>query len=153
METPQQKMGGKSRRTRKLNTWAKAAGEYYREHKDEFKSFSEVLSSPKLKEYYDAKYKNKKGGEGIHTNTNNLSGGKNKRKSTKKRGGNGKEITIDTNPTYPEETTAGGEPQLEGGLEGPETTISSASTEEITQQSNVVSGGKKSRKNSKKSSK
>ena len=49
--------GGKrksKKRGRKTNLWAKAAGEYYREHINEVKSFSDVLKSPKFKEYYNA---------------------------------------------------------------------------------------------------
>jgi hypothetical protein len=158
-----QKIGGKGRRTRKLNTWAKAAGEYYREHKDEFKSFSEVLSSPKLREYYNAKYKNKKGGEGIENNiTNNLVGGKKKRKSAKKRGGNSG-ISIMNPPLY------GGEPSmLNGGISdglSVSAPIAPRSTEEpidpnatlpstdVTIGEDVTTFGGKARKSSKKSKK
>lgn len=158
METPVPKIGGKGRRTRKLNTWAKAAGEYYREHKDEYESFSEVLSSPKLKEYYNAKYKNKKGGEGIE-NANNLVGGKKNRKTAKKRGGNNGGITIDGDkPLYAGEKTAlgntidgsdaaGGAPISASGGEPVNITDPNATTEP------PISGGKKSRKSSKKSKK
>jgi hypothetical protein len=45
----------KSRKSRKPNMWAKAAGEYYRAH-SEITDFSEVLKSPKFKEYYRNKY-------------------------------------------------------------------------------------------------
>jgi len=41
---------------RKMNLWAKAAGEYYHEHQNEVKSFSDVLKSPEFKEYYRTKY-------------------------------------------------------------------------------------------------
>ena len=164
-----QKLGGKARRTRKLNTWAKAAGEYYREHKDEFKSFSEVLSSPKLREYYDAKYKNKKGGEGI-VNANNLVGGKKKRKSVKKGGNNGG-IKIDgLDPRYGGENTATGSTTLDvGGADGvvdsPPLAASGGDPEfKDTNETKMpngdegpmesfFSGGKKSRKSSKKSKK
>ena len=45
---------------RKMNNWAKAAGEYYRAHKGDFESFSEVLKSPEFRKYYNEKYgKNK----------------------------------------------------------------------------------------------
>ena len=46
------------RRTRRVNAWAKAAGEYYRAHKKdpEIKEFSDVLKSPKFKAYYHSKY-------------------------------------------------------------------------------------------------
>lgn len=56
------KIGGRARKTRKMNTWAKAAGEYYREHKNEVNSFSDVLKSKDFKAFYNKKYKNKKGG-------------------------------------------------------------------------------------------
>jgi hypothetical protein len=38
--------------------WAKAAGEYYRSHKNDPKinSFSDVLKSPDFKAYYNSKY-------------------------------------------------------------------------------------------------
>jgi hypothetical protein len=157
-----QKLGGKARRTRKLNTWAKAAGEYYREHKDEFKSFSEVLSSPKLREYYNAKYKNKKGGEGIG-NANNLVGGKKKRKSVKKGGNNG--IKIDSSdPRYGGETTADGTTlELGGNVSAPLTPVggnfvlnetnATDGGEGPMESESFFSGGKKSRKSSKKSKK
>lgn len=161
-----QKLGGKARRTRKLNTWAKAAGEYYRAHKDEFNSFSEVLSSPKLREYYDAKYKNKKGGEGIG-NANNLVGGKKKRKSVTKKGGNNG-IQINQGGLYESETTAtGGNPVTDDQAElvsapvapsGGEPTIivpnetTAGAGDEGTMEP-FLSGGKKSRKSSKKSKK
>ena len=47
------------RRTRRVNAWAKAAGEYYRSHKNDsdIQAFSDVLKSPKFKAYYDSKYK------------------------------------------------------------------------------------------------
>ena len=50
------------RRTRRVNAWAKAAGQYYREHKDDadIKEFSDVLKSPKFKAYYHSKYGKKK---------------------------------------------------------------------------------------------
>jgi hypothetical protein len=50
------------RRTRRVNAWAKAAGEYYRSHKNDpdIKEFSDVLKSPKFKAYYQSKYGNKK---------------------------------------------------------------------------------------------
>ena len=50
------KIGG--RRTRKVNMWAKAAGEYYRSHKNDpkIKEFSDVLKSPDFKNYYMSKY-------------------------------------------------------------------------------------------------
>jgi hypothetical protein len=54
-------MGGK---TRKSNSWAKAAGEYYRANKSKVESFSEVLKSADFRKYYNKKYKMKKGGEG-----------------------------------------------------------------------------------------
>lgn len=41
---------------RKMNLWAKAAGEYYRAHEKEVNSFSDVLKSPEFKEYYRTKY-------------------------------------------------------------------------------------------------
>jgi hypothetical protein len=46
------------RRTRKANMWAKAAGEYYRSHKNDpnIKEFSDVLKSPDFKKYYLSKY-------------------------------------------------------------------------------------------------
>ena len=46
------------RRTRRVNAWAKAAGEYYRSHKNDpdIKEFSDVLKSPKFKAYYQSKY-------------------------------------------------------------------------------------------------
>ena len=46
------------RRTRRVNAWAKAAGEYYRSHKNDpnIQEFSDVLKSPDFKEYYQAKY-------------------------------------------------------------------------------------------------
>jgi hypothetical protein len=160
-----QKLGGKARRTRKLNTWAKAAGEYYREHKDEFNSFSEVLSSPKLREYYNAKYKNKKGGEGIG-NANNLVGGKKKRKSVKKGGNNGG-IKIDGgDPRYGGENTATGGTTLElgGNVSAPLAPVGGNFVlNEINEtrmpggddgkMESFFSGGKKSRKSSKKSKK
>jgi hypothetical protein len=48
--------GGK--RTRRVNAWAKAAGEYYRSHKNDpdIQEFSDVLKSPKFKAYYQSKY-------------------------------------------------------------------------------------------------
>jgi hypothetical protein len=48
----------RTRRARKVNNWAKAAGEYYRLHKndDDIEKFSDVLKSPKFKEYYESKY-------------------------------------------------------------------------------------------------
>ena len=50
------------RRTRRVNAWAKAAGQYYRDHKDDadIKDFSDVLKSPKFKAYYHSKYGKKK---------------------------------------------------------------------------------------------
>jgi hypothetical protein len=55
------------RRTRKANMWAKAAGEYYRSHKNDpnIKEFSDVLKSPDFKKYYLSKYGkgNKKGSQ------------------------------------------------------------------------------------------
>ena len=55
------------RRTRKANMWAKAAGEYYRSHKNDpkIKEFSDVLKSPDFKKYYLSKYKGK--GKGSQT--------------------------------------------------------------------------------------
>jgi hypothetical protein len=49
------------RRTRRVNAWAKAAGEYYRSHKNDpdIQAFSDVLKSPKFKAYYQSKYGNK----------------------------------------------------------------------------------------------
>jgi len=46
------------RRTRKANMWAKAAGEYYRSHKNDpkIKEFRDVLKSPDFKKYYLSKY-------------------------------------------------------------------------------------------------
>jgi hypothetical protein len=46
------------RRTRRVNAWAKAAGEYYRSHKNDpdIREFSDVLKSPKFKAYYQSKY-------------------------------------------------------------------------------------------------
>ena len=46
------------RRTRRVNAWAKAAGEYYRSHKNDpdIQDFSDVLKSPKFKAYYQSKY-------------------------------------------------------------------------------------------------
>ena len=155
MDTSLQKIGGKGRRTRKLNTWAKAAGEYYREHKDEYESFSEVLSSPKLKEYYNAKYKNKKGGEGIPA-ANNLVGGKKNRKSAKKRGGNNGGITIDGgNPLYAGEKTAGSNTLELGGsdAEGAAPILPSSGELNLMDPNATKTGGKKSRKSSKKSKK
>jgi hypothetical protein len=51
------------RRTRKANMWAKAAGEYYRSHKNDpkIKEFSDVLKSPNFKNYYMTKYGKGKG--------------------------------------------------------------------------------------------
>ena len=50
------KNGG--RRSRRINTWAKSAGEYYRSHKNDpkIKEFSDVLKSPDFKAYYRSKY-------------------------------------------------------------------------------------------------
>jgi hypothetical protein len=50
------KKGG--RRSRKVNMWAKAAGEYYHSHKNDpkIKEFSDVLKSPDFKAYYRSKY-------------------------------------------------------------------------------------------------
>jgi hypothetical protein len=50
------------RRTRRVNAWAKAAGQYYSEHKNDadIKEFSDVLKSPKFKAYYHSKYGKKK---------------------------------------------------------------------------------------------
>jgi len=50
------KKGG--RRSRKINLWAKSAGEYYRAHKNDpkIKEFSDVLKSPDFKAYYQSKY-------------------------------------------------------------------------------------------------
>ena len=64
MEAEKITIGGRRRRTRKqhrtrrVNTWAKAAGEYYRSHKNDpdIEEFSDVLKSPKFKEYYNSKY-------------------------------------------------------------------------------------------------
>ena len=46
------------KRSRKPSMWAKAAGEYYRSHKNDPKinSFSDVLKSPDFKAYYASKY-------------------------------------------------------------------------------------------------
>ena len=46
------------RHTRKVNAWAKAAGEYYRAHKNDpdISEFRDVLKSPKFKSYYQSKY-------------------------------------------------------------------------------------------------
>lgn len=57
----QQPMAGgrhRPRRSRKPSMWAKAAGEYYRSHKNDpkIKSFSDVLKSPDFKAYYASKY-------------------------------------------------------------------------------------------------
>ena len=57
--------GGKTKKVRKSNSWAKAAGEYYRAHKNEVNSFSDVLKSADFRAFYNKKYKgNKRGGEG-----------------------------------------------------------------------------------------
>ena len=50
------KKGG--RRSRRVNMWAKAAGEYYHSHKNDpkIKEFSDVLKSPDFKAYYQSKY-------------------------------------------------------------------------------------------------
>jgi len=55
------------RRTRKANMWAKAAGEYYRSHKNDpkIKEFRDVLKSPDFKKYYLSKYG--KGSKGSQT--------------------------------------------------------------------------------------
>jgi len=57
------------RRTRKANMWAKAAGEYYRSHKNDpkIKEFSDVLKSPDFKKYYLSKYGKGKGMAGSQT--------------------------------------------------------------------------------------
>ena len=54
--------GGRRRKTRKSNSWAKAAGEYYRAHKNEVNSFSDVLKSRDFRAFYNKKYKGKKRG-------------------------------------------------------------------------------------------
>jgi hypothetical protein len=53
------------RRTRKANMWAKAAGEYYRSHKNDpkIREFSDVLKSPDFKKYYLSKYGKGKGSQ------------------------------------------------------------------------------------------
>jgi len=56
------RMGGRTKKARKMNNWAKAAGEYYNDHKNEVESFSDVLKSPKFRAYYNKKYKGKKVG-------------------------------------------------------------------------------------------
>lgn len=43
--------------------WAKTAGEFYRKNKGKYESFSDVLKSPALKEYYNAKMNGKKDGK------------------------------------------------------------------------------------------
>jgi len=56
--------GGKTKKARKSNSWAKAAGEYYRAHKNEVNSFSDVLKSADFRAFYNKKYKgNKRGGD------------------------------------------------------------------------------------------
>ncbi len=50
-------MGGKTKKARKPNAWAKAAGEYYNANKAKFESFSDVLQSEEFKEYYHKKGK------------------------------------------------------------------------------------------------
>jgi len=56
MENNQIKKGG--RRSRRVNMWAKAAGEYYHSHKNDpnIKEFRDVLKSPDFKAYYHSKY-------------------------------------------------------------------------------------------------
>lgn len=56
------RMRGRTKKARKMNNWAKAAGEYYNDHKNEVESFSDVLKSPKFRAYYNKKYKGKKVG-------------------------------------------------------------------------------------------
>jgi hypothetical protein len=67
MESTKVTIGGRrrQRRTRKqprsqrVNKWAKEAGKYYQLHKGkdpEIQEFSDVLKSPKFKEYYHSKY-------------------------------------------------------------------------------------------------
>jgi hypothetical protein len=51
-EEEEEKLGGNAKRA---NSWAKCAGEYYRAHKKEFSSFSDVLKSNKFKAYYKNK--------------------------------------------------------------------------------------------------
>ena len=56
-------MRGRTKKARKPNAWAKAAGEYYNANKTKFESFSDVLQSEEFKEYYHNKgKKGKKGG-------------------------------------------------------------------------------------------
>ena len=60
------KIGGRTKKARKPNAWAKAAGEYYNANKAKFDSFSDVLQSEEFKAYYHKKGKKgkKMGGEG-----------------------------------------------------------------------------------------
>jgi hypothetical protein len=51
-EAEEENFGGNAKRA---NSWAKCAGEYYRAHKKEFSSFSDVLKSNKFKAYYKNK--------------------------------------------------------------------------------------------------
>lgn len=71
----------KRRTAKKINSWAKCAGEYYRSHKNEFSSFAEVLKSPKFKQFYKNKMS---GGDGLE-NEPTTGGGKSRRRKTARR--------------------------------------------------------------------
>ena len=67
LQQQQQQLKTGGRRSRRVNMWAKAAGEYYHSHKNDpkIKEFSDVLKSPDFKAYYQSKY-----GHGKNTSKN-----------------------------------------------------------------------------------
>ena len=58
LQQQQQPLKTGGRRSRRVNMWAKAAGEYYHSHKNDpkIKEFSDVLKSSDFKAYYQSKY-------------------------------------------------------------------------------------------------
>jgi hypothetical protein len=72
MDNQEVEKPSKRRRTRKANMWAKAAGEYYRSHKNDpnIKEFRDVLKSPDFKKYYLSKYGKGKSSQSSSTRSN-----------------------------------------------------------------------------------
>jgi hypothetical protein len=67
-------MGKTRKRSGRGNAWSKAAGEYWRAHKNDsdIEKFSDVLKSPKFRAYYNSKYGDGKSSAGLKKSKKNM---------------------------------------------------------------------------------